>query len=60
MFCPLDKCPHYSEATKYPRKCYYEPQCLRGYADIFFGIIDLWLKEVVWPWLKTLIKGRLR
>ena len=28
--CPVDRCEHYREATKYDRKCYYEPQCWRG------------------------------
>jgi len=28
--CPLERCEHYNEVTKYPRKCYYEPQCWRG------------------------------
>jgi len=32
-FCPGEKCIHYSKATKYPRKCYYEPQCWKGYLD---------------------------
>lgn len=33
MLCPGEKCPHYGKATKYPRKCYYEPQCWRGRLD---------------------------
>ncbi len=41
MFCPTDKCPHYSEATKYPRKCFYEVQCWRGFLDMMIGIIKL-------------------
>jgi len=32
--CPGDKCPHYGQATKYPRKCYYEPQCWKGMVDM--------------------------
>ena len=40
-FCPGDKCPHYGKATKYPRKCFYEPQCWRGYLDVLFTIIKL-------------------
>jgi len=40
-FCPLEKCPHYGKATKYPRKCYYEPQCWRGYLDLMIAIIKL-------------------
>ena len=48
MLCPGIKCPHYSKATKYPRKCYYEPQCWKGYADIllalfWFSIKQLWI-----------------
>ncbi len=43
-FCPGDKCPHYSTATKYPRKCYYAgPQCWKGYLDVFFSIFK-WRK----------------
>ena len=42
MFCPREKCPHYSEATKYQRKCYYgEPQCWKGWADLLAE--TLWL-----------------
>jgi hypothetical protein len=43
-FCPLEKCPHYSEATKYPRKCYYEPQCWKGWADLIGSA--LWLGTI--------------
>lgn len=28
--CTKERCKHYQEATKYPIKCYYEPQCWRG------------------------------
>ena len=28
--CPVEGCQHFHEATKYPRKCYYEPQCWKG------------------------------
>jgi len=45
-FCPGDKCPHYSKATKYPRKCYYEVQCWRGYLDILITIIKLRFKKI--------------
>ena len=41
MFCPHEKCEHYSTATKYPRKCYYEPQCWRGYVDAMILVIRL-------------------
>lgn len=37
-FCPKEKCPHYGKATKYPRKCYYEPQCFWGDVD---ALVDL-------------------
>ncbi len=40
-FCPGIKCPHYSSATKYPRKCYYEPQCMRGYMDMLVDTMRL-------------------
>ena len=42
--CPGDKCEHYSKATKYPRKCYYEPQCWRGIVDSFFTMYEV-IKE---------------
>jgi len=44
-FCPLDKCQHYGTATKYPRKCYYECQCWRGYLDVLFAIFKLRFKK---------------
>jgi len=28
--CPGERCIHYGVASKYPRKCYYAPQCWRG------------------------------
>ena len=31
MLCQFEECPHYSKATKYPRACYYELQCWRGW-----------------------------
>lgn len=41
MFCKYEGCVHYSKATKYPRACYYEPQCWRGYLDILLTIIKI-------------------
>ena len=38
-FCPGDKCPHYGKATKYPRKCYYEPQCWRSVMDVVIFLL---------------------
>jgi hypothetical protein len=40
VFCPGEKCPHYSQVTKYERKCYYEPQCWRGDLDIIISILQ--------------------
>ena len=37
--CPREECVHYREATKYPRKCYYEPQCWRGDLSILKNMI---------------------
>lgn len=37
-FCPMDKCIHYNTTTKYPQKCYYEPQCWRGAIDGLIAI----------------------
>ena len=45
-FCPGEKCPHYGKATKYPRKCFYEVQCWRGYLDILITIIKLRFKKI--------------
>jgi hypothetical protein len=39
--CPRQRCPHYGRATKYPRKCYYEPQCWRGQVDAMLSLIRL-------------------
>lgn len=38
-FCPGASCPHYGQATKYHRKCYYERQCVRGDIDEFIDMI---------------------
>ena len=40
MLCTQNKCPHWGNATKYKRKCYYEPlNCWRGQLDLFILII---------------------
>ena len=39
--CPGEKCEHYGKATKYPRKCYYEPQCWKGYLDLMIAVIRI-------------------
>ena len=44
VFCPRQTCPHYELATKYPRKCYYEAQCWRGYLDILIARLKRRLK----------------
>jgi len=44
-FCPLEKCEHYSTATKYPRKCYYgDPQCWKGWWDLILKVF--WLGTI--------------
>ena len=41
-FCNYEKCPHYSEATKYDRACYYgELQCWKGWLDLLITTIGL-------------------
>ena len=60
-FCPDEKCEHYSKATKYPRKCYYEPQCWKGYLDLFIALIGLRFRRSSWQLrtecnYKTLLK----
>ena len=39
MLCNHEKCEHYFNATKYPRKCYYEPQCWKGFVDIMLVML---------------------
>lgn len=39
MICPMDKCQHYLKATKYPKKCYYRPQCWKGELDIVLMLL---------------------
>jgi len=39
-FCPDEKCTHWSNNTKYPRKCYYEVQCWRGKLDTIIAIFS--------------------
>jgi len=43
--CPREKCLHYNEATKYLRKCYYEPQCWKGYIDCMIQIVKFRVRE---------------
>lgn len=40
-FCPSIECSHYGKATKYSRKCYYEPQCWRGYLDMMIAVVRI-------------------
>jgi len=46
MFCKMQECEHYSKATKYPRACWYEPQCWRGYLDCALVLIKSRFKRV--------------
>ena len=46
-FCPGEKCEHYGKATKYPRQCYYEPQCWKGYLDSIVFTINLRLSRKI-------------
>lgn len=39
--CPRDKCPHWGQATKYERKCYYQLQCWRGRLAVALTTIRL-------------------
>ena len=45
MFCPKEGCQHYINATKYPRKCYYEPQRWKGWSELLLGAF--WLAAYV-------------
>jgi len=47
-FCPGPACEHYGKETKYPRKCFYEPQCINPLLD-----------HIAWT-VRTVIRGRLR
>lgn len=59
MFCPGNKCPHYSNATKYPRKCYYEPQCWRGHLDILMITIKrLMQRKILNPFAAIIMKTK--
>ena len=41
-FCPLDKCPCYGQVCPGKlRKCFYEPQCWRGYLDTVIALFTL-------------------
>lgn len=44
-FCPGIVCNHYSFRTKYPRKCYYEAQCWRGWLDTLITLFQLRLRR---------------
>jgi len=52
IFCPHEKCEHYKDPTKYGRKCFYEPQCWKGYLDIMIAIWGDW-----WEWKWDQFKG---
>jgi len=39
MLCPRDKCSHFMITTKYTRKCYYGPQCWKGWVDLIVFVI---------------------
>ncbi|MBA7492763.1 hypothetical protein ES702_03313 [subsurface metagenome] len=40
-FCPDEKCRWYSDPSKYGRKCFYEPNCWRGYLDVLISIVKM-------------------
>jgi len=40
-FCPERDCGHYWKATKYPRQCYYEPGCWRGFLDMVIAVLRI-------------------
>ena len=39
--CRGDRCRWYSDPSKYGRKCYYEPNCWRGWIDVLVLTIRL-------------------
>jgi len=39
IFCPGPRCPHFSQTIKYPRKCFYEPQCWKGWLDVVLMLV---------------------
>jgi hypothetical protein len=41
MFCYYEKCEHYRSEKKYGAKCYYEPQCWRGWLDTILLIFRI-------------------
>ena len=44
-FCGYEGCRWYGDASKYGRKCFYEPQCWRGYLDVLIGLVKLRLMK---------------
>jgi len=44
-FCPLDKCQWYGDSSKYGRKCYFEPNCWRGYLDLIIMLFVFWFRK---------------
>lgn len=45
-FCPLEKCPHYDDPTKYGVKCYYHgPLCWRGMVDTILECLRVLREE---------------
>lgn len=41
-FCPKQKCFYWGHVSeKYPRKCYYEKMCFRGWLDDLIGTFKL-------------------
>jgi len=45
MLCNYEKCEHYGSARKYGVKCYYEPQCWRGWLDTLFLMLIAIIKR---------------
>ena len=46
-FCPGDGCPCYGHVCDgKQRKCFYEPQCWRGFLDALAGIMKLRFRKV--------------
>ncbi len=45
--CSMEACPHYHTATRYHRKCWHEPQCIKGYVDLFNYLLKLRCAPVI-------------
>ena len=46
--CRAERCRWWGEAKPGHRKCYYEPDCWRGYLDLLFFMFKLRRRAELW------------